>query len=93
MQFTGQRDFMAGQRQHEMPYRRGLNEGTPYSDPWRNPYLMRGVPKSEGELGQGRTTLDKAPMVHFHTSVGGNMVSSSSSHSRMVQLFQCSPFY
>jgi len=55
-----------------MPYRRGLNEGSQYFDPWRNPYLMRGVPESQHSLGQGRTTLAKPPAVPFHTAVGGN---------------------
>lgn len=74
LRFTGQRGFYSGHRVHEMPYRRGLNEGSQYLEAWRNPYLMRGVPKNQAELSQGRTTLDKAPAVHFHTAVGGNMV-------------------
>jgi hypothetical protein len=73
LQFTGQKDFSSGHKVHELPYRRGLNEGSQYLEAWRNPYLMRGVPKNEAELKQGRTTLGKAPMVHFHTAVGGNM--------------------
>jgi len=71
--FTGTSEFKAGHKAKELPYRRGLNEGSQYFDPWRNPYLMRGVPASSAELGHGRTTLDKAPMVHFHTAVGGNL--------------------
>lgn len=43
--------FKAGHKARDLPYRRGLNEGTPHCDPWRNPYLMRGVPAG-GELGQ-----------------------------------------
>jgi len=45
--------FKAGYRVHELPYRRGLNEGTPHCDPWRNPYLQRGVPAGgDAELSQ-----------------------------------------
>lgn len=72
MSHIGGRDFTAGQRVHQAPYRRGLNEGSQYTDPWRNPYMIRGIPKSQAELSQGRTSLGKAPAVHFHTSVGGN---------------------
>lgn len=72
MSFSGQTDFRAGGRSKEQPYRRGLNEGSSYFDPWRNPYLVRGVPKSQKELDQGRTSMGKAPPVPFHVSVGGN---------------------
>mmetsp|Transcript_6699 Transcript_6699/g.8107 ORF Transcript_6699/g.8107 Transcript_6699/m.8107 type:complete len:155 (-) Transcript_6699:87-551(-) len=76
LQYTGQKDFMAGHIMHQLPYRRGLNEGSQYLEAWRNPYLIRGVPKNQAELQQGRTTLGKPPMVHFHTAVGGNMSSA-----------------
>lgn len=72
MSHLGGRDFTAGQAVHQAPYRRGLNDGSQYTDPWRNPYMIRGIPKSQAELSQGRTSLGKAPAVHFHTSVGGN---------------------
>ena len=72
MTFSGNTDFTAGGKAKDSPYRRGLNEGSQYFDPWRNPYLVRGVPKSQKELEQGRTTLGKAPPVPFHVSVGGN---------------------
>jgi len=72
MSHIGGRDFTAGQAVHQAPYRRGLNDGSQYTDPWRNPYMIRGIPKSQAELSQGRTSLGKAPAVHFHTSVGGN---------------------
>lgn len=71
MGFMGE-DFLAGSRPADKPYKRGCNEGAPYRDPWRNPYLMRGIPTSQAELRMERTTLGKAPAVHFHTSVGGN---------------------
>jgi hypothetical protein len=44
----------------------------PYLDPWDNPYMKRGIPKSQKELTMGRTSFEKAPDIPFHTSVGGN---------------------
>jgi hypothetical protein len=45
--------FKAGHKARDLPYRRGVNEGTPHCDPWRNPYLLRGVPAGGGaELGK-----------------------------------------
>lgn len=64
--------FVGGSRVADKAYKRGCSEGAPYKDPWRNPYLIRGIPTSQAELRMERTTLGKAPAVHFHTSVGGN---------------------
>ena len=72
MSFSGENDFIAGGRVKDPAYRRGLSDGSTYFDPWRNPYLVRGVPKSQTELDQGRTSMGKAPPVPFHVSVGGN---------------------
>lgn len=72
LSYSGPRDFRAGQRVPMPPYRRGINDGATFADPWKNPYLVRGIPKSQAELSQGRTSMGKAPAVHFHTSVGGN---------------------
>lgn len=70
---VGQADFRAGHKQHDHPYQRGLNKGSQYFDPWKNPFLVRGIP-NEGEVLQGktRTSLGKAPPMPFYTSVGGN---------------------
>ena len=73
--FVGQADFRAGHKQHDAPYQRGLNKGAVYRDPWKNPFLVRGIPKlgeNLQDVSSSRTTLGKAPQVHFHTSVGGN---------------------
>lgn len=69
---VGPTDFRGGQRAMQPPYQRGLNDGAQYMDPWKNPYLARGIPKSEAELRQSRTSLGKAPRIPFFTSVGGN---------------------
>lgn len=64
--------FEAGHKVPLPAHRRGLNEGSAYQDPWKNPYLTRGVPEPKADLQMGRSTLGKAPAVHFYTAVGGN---------------------
>ncbi len=43
------------------PYRRGANDGAPFVEHWRNPYLKRGVPRGADDLTVGLSTLGKAP--------------------------------
>ena len=47
LSYSGPRDFRAGQRVPMPPYRRGINDGATFADPWKNPYLVRGIPKSQ----------------------------------------------
>jgi hypothetical protein len=47
LQFTVDKDFRAGQRVKDKGYTRGINEGQPFVDPWKNPYLMRGIPSCQ----------------------------------------------
>mmetsp|Transcript_9264 Transcript_9264/g.27168 ORF Transcript_9264/g.27168 Transcript_9264/m.27168 type:complete len:486 (-) Transcript_9264:1649-3106(-) len=65
-------NFKAGGRVKPKPYERGVNEGAKYVDPWRNPYMIRGIPQSQAELSMDRTSLGKAPAVPFYTHTGGN---------------------
>lgn len=46
----GPREFHAGTRVALAPYKRGITDGTKFLDPWRNPYLVRGVPQEEAEM-------------------------------------------
>ena len=67
------KDFRAGHHVPLPPYRRGINDGTPFMDPWKNPYLVRGVPRSEAERRQADDgPLNKHPEVPYVTAVGGN---------------------
>ena len=70
--------FKAGYKVHDLPYRRGLNEGTPHCDPWRNPYLQRGVPAGgDAELSQvAPAGLDKM-LVHTYAHVAYMMVQAA----------------
>ncbi|CAM9544096.1 unnamed protein product, partial [Sphacelaria rigidula] len=70
----GPREFHAGTRVPLAAYRRGISEGTEFMDPWRNPYLIRGVPKEGAEMNLplSQTTLGKYPEKPFYVSVGGN---------------------
>jgi len=72
LMMIGAQDFRGGQRVNEPPYSRGVNSGSQYTDPWRNPYLTRGIPASEDDLRQRRPALGRAPDVPFYTVVGGN---------------------
>jgi hypothetical protein len=77
LKLLGPREFVAGQKPQPAPYTRGVSEGTVYSESWRNPYLVRGVPASQSELklplgGSTGSTLGRAPARPFFTSVGGN---------------------
>lgn len=46
----GPREFHAGNRVAMAPYRRGISDGTQFLDPWRNPYMVRGVPREQAEM-------------------------------------------
>ncbi|CAM9384117.1 unnamed protein product [Scytosiphon promiscuus] len=71
---VGPREFRAGNRVAPASYTRGISEGTKFLDPWRNPYLVRGVPTGQAEMQRplNETTLGKFPEKPFHVSVGGN---------------------
>jgi len=73
--------FKAGYRVHELPYRRGLNEGTPHCDPWRNPYLQRGVPAG-GDAELSQVTI---PMAHACTSIHACTVDAISLFTQFVE--------
>ncbi|CAM9779590.1 unnamed protein product [Pylaiella littoralis] len=70
----GPREFHAGNRVALAPYKRGIADGTQFLDPWRNPYLVRGVPREEAEMHRplNETTLGKFPEKPFYVAVGGN---------------------
>ena len=57
---VGAADFSCG-RVRPAPYRRGANDGAPFVEHWRNPYLKRGVPRGADDLTVGLSTLGKAP--------------------------------
>ncbi|CBJ30452.1 conserved unknown protein [Ectocarpus siliculosus] len=71
---VGPREFHAGNRVALAPYQRGISGGTQFLDPWRNPFLVRGVPRDQAEMQRplNETTLGKFPEKPFHVSVGGN---------------------
>lgn len=46
----GPREFHAGNRVALAPYKRGISDGTQFLDPWRNPYMVRGVPREQAEM-------------------------------------------
>eukprot|EP00752_Nemacystus_decipiens_P003180 g2943.t1 len=71
---VGPREFHAGNKVALAPYQRGISDGTPFLDPWLNPYLVRGVPQEQAEMHRPlkETTLGKFPEKPFHVSVGGN---------------------
>eukprot|EP00629_Pelagomonadales_sp_RCC1024_P017503 CAMPEP_0119264350 /NCGR_PEP_ID=MMETSP1329-20130426/3453_1 /TAXON_ID=114041 /ORGANISM="Genus nov. species nov., Strain RCC1024" /LENGTH=339 /DNA_ID=CAMNT_0007264111 /DNA_START=397 /DNA_END=1416 /DNA_ORIENTATION=+ len=71
--FVGAADLRAGQRVHPGAYKRGVNDGSEFYDPWKNPYLQRGIPRCKGDLQHSISTLGKAPKVRFYTRAGGNM--------------------
>ena len=73
--FIGAADLRTGQRVHDEPYQRGINEGSEFYDPWKNPYLQRGIPRCKEDLQHSVSTLGKAPKVPFYTRTGGNMSS------------------
>lgn len=50
LQKLGPREFHAGNRVPLSPYKRGISDGTQFMDPWRNPYLVRGVPQEQSEM-------------------------------------------
>ncbi|GMI40411.1 hypothetical protein TrCOL_g5927 [Triparma columacea] len=58
----GARNILGGGKVKDPPYQRGVSEGTPFLDMYKNPFFMRGEPEKAGE----KTT------VPFYTSVGGN---------------------
>jgi len=64
-QWASSRNFLGGGKAREPVYQRGVSEGTPYLDSWKNPFFKRGEPLKEGEVAPG-------PGVPFYTSVGGN---------------------
>jgi len=70
--YSPDKDFRAGHHVPLAPYRRGVNDGTPFLDPWNNPYLTRGVPPSEAELRQANKPFKTFPEVPYVTAVGGN---------------------
>lgn len=47
---VGPREFRAGNRVAPARYTRGISDGTKFLDPWRNPYLVRGVPSEQAEM-------------------------------------------
>ncbi|CAM9477490.1 unnamed protein product [Discosporangium mesarthrocarpum] len=71
---VGPREFHAGYHVPRAPYKRGVSDGSPFMEPWRNPYLVRGVPVSQAELTKplNQTTLGKYPEKPFYVAVGGN---------------------
>ena len=79
--FIGAADLRTGQRVHEEPHQRGINDGSEFFDPWKNPYLQRGIPRCKEDLQHSVSTLGKAPKVPFYTRTGGNM---SSIHSNGI---------
>ena len=54
------------------PHEQNITSMEPYEDAFRNPYLIRGVPKNQAELAMDRTSLGKFPEIPYYTSVGGN---------------------
>ncbi|CAN0057576.1 unnamed protein product [Ascophyllum nodosum] len=74
LKMIGPQEFHAGNRVHLSSYKRGINEGAPFIDPWRNPYMMRGVPRDQAEMSRpvNEITLGKYPEKPFYLSVGGN---------------------
>ena len=72
--FVGAADLRAGQRVRQEPYRRGVNDGSAFHDPWKNPYLRRGIPRAPADLEHSASTLGRAPAgPTFYTRAGGNM--------------------
>lgn len=59
----GPREFHAGNRVALAPYRRGISDGTQFLDPWRNPYMVRGVPREQAELNR---PLNEVRLRHPH---------------------------
>lgn len=71
--FVGTADFRCGQRLPIAPYQRGINYGCPYHDPWRNPYLKRGIPLSTKDLDTSSSLLGRrCEQKPYYTRVGGN---------------------
>lgn len=58
----GARNILGGGKVQDPPYIRGVSEGTPFLDMFKNPFFMRGEPDKQGEK----------PLVPFYTTVGGN---------------------
>ena len=56
------RTILGGGKTKDLPYIRGVSEGTPFLDMYKNPFFMRGEPDKAG---------DPKPKP-FYTSVGGN---------------------
>lgn len=70
--FVGAAELRGGQRVRDPPYQRGISEGSQFFDPWRNPYMQRGIPRVKEDLDYAASTLGKAPARPFYSSVGGN---------------------
>lgn len=71
--FVGTADFRCGQRLPLAAYQRGVNYGCPYHDPWRNPYLKRGIPLSAKDLDPSKSALGRRhEHKPYYTRVGGN---------------------
>jgi hypothetical protein len=73
LKMLGPKRFAAGGSVPLAAYRRGVSEGSPYLEAFQNPYLVRGIPRSQAELRQplSETTLGKFPSKPFYTSSGG----------------------
>ncbi|CAM9769389.1 unnamed protein product, partial [Choristocarpus tenellus] len=71
---VGPREFHAGYRVHKSPYEGGINTGSPFMDWWKNPYLVRGIPKNQAELSKPlkESSLGKYPAKPYYIAVGGN---------------------
>ena len=61
----GPQEFHAGNRVHLSSYKRGINEGAPFIDPWRNPYMMRGVPRDQAEMSRPVNEVSQC-LLPFH---------------------------
>ncbi|GMH68266.1 hypothetical protein TL16_g04888 [Triparma laevis f. inornata] len=59
------RNILGGGKTKDPPYMRGISEGTPFLDMYKNPFFQRGEPDKPGET-----------PVPFYTTVGGNKSSA-----------------
>jgi hypothetical protein len=69
--WASKRNFLGGGTFQEGPYQRGINEGTPFLDMYKNPFFTRGEPGAAEKM----KAEGKKP---FYTSVGGNKSSVQS---------------
>ncbi|GMH90537.1 hypothetical protein TrST_g9004 [Triparma strigata] len=60
------RNILGGGKTKDPPYMRGISEGTPFLDMYKNPFFQRGEPDKPGD----------AKPVPFYTTVGGNKSSA-----------------